>query len=125
MGIRRALCVLVLIGLAGSIDTEASQVPQLTMDKPKGADEIAAARKAFLDNVLATARKPFKAGVFDIKGKSIFFIYGRSASEGSVIRLSGGVAFTLDGTQVRASEADIDLLSGTIRVRGDVSMKVR
>ena len=38
--------------------------------------------------------------------------------------LSGGVTFTLDGTQVSASEADVDLLSGTISLRGDVSMKM-
>jgi hypothetical protein len=123
MGIRRVLCVLALIGLAGSINTQASQVPQLTMDKPKGADEIAAARKAFLDSI--PARKPIKASVFDIKGKRIFFRYGRSASDGSVIRLSGGVAFTLNGTQVSASEADIDLLRGTISLRGDVGVKIR
>ena len=93
------------------------------MDKPKSADEIAAARKAFLASI--PARKPSKKfSFFDIKGKSIPFIYGRSASEGSIIRLSDGVAFTLDGTQVSASEADVDLLSGAISLRGDVSMKM-
>lgn len=122
MGIRRALYVLMLIGLAGSISTQA-QVPQLTMDKPKGLDEVAAARKAFLDSI--PARKPFKVTVLDIKDKSIWFFYGRSASDGAVIRMSGGVGFTLDGTQVSASEADVDLRSGTIILRGDVSVKVR
>ena len=92
------------------------------MDKAKGVPD-ATARKTLLDSLLS-ARKPFKANFLHIKGKSIFFIYGRSASEGAVIRLSGGVRFTLDGTQVSASEADVDLLSGTISLRGDVSMKM-
>jgi hypothetical protein len=124
MGIRRALYVLMLLGLAGSISTQASQVPQLTMDKAKGLPD-ATARKALLDNLLLSARRPFKATFLDLKGKNIFFRYGRSASEGAVIRLSGGVAFTLDGTQVSASEADVDMRAGTISLRGDVSLKIR
>ena len=60
----------------------------------------------------------------DVKGQKILFSYGRAASDGAVFRLSGGVRFALDGTQIAANEADVDTRAGTISLSGDVTIKI-
>jgi lipopolysaccharide assembly outer membrane protein LptD (OstA) len=111
MGIRRAvLYVLTLIVLAGSISTQASQVPQLTMDKNK---------------IEAKVYKSFKMSTLVLNGRKIIFAYSRAESDAAVVRMSGGVRFTVDDAQFTADEVDVDTSSANISLRGNVSMKIR
>jgi hypothetical protein len=115
MGIRKAvLYVLTLIVLAFSISTQASQVPQLTMDKDKGL----ALEKLKVD-------KSFKMSTLVLNGRRIIFAYSRAESDAAVVRMSGGVRFTVDDAQFTADEADVDISSANINLRGNVSMKIR
>jgi len=96
MGIRRAvLYVLTLIVLAGSISTQASQVPQLTMDKNK---------------LEAKVYKSFRMLPLVLNGRRIIFAYSRAES---------------DDAQFTADEADVDTAAANISLRGNVSMKIR
>jgi len=118
MAILPALCVFVLIGSAGSISTQAFQepLPQMTMDKADKAKGIPMADfKVY---------RMFRLMSLDVKGQKILFSYGRAASDGAVLRLSGGVRFALDGTQIAANEADVDTRAGTISLSGDVTIKI-
>lgn len=42
-----------------------------------------------------------------------------------VTEMSGGVHFKVDGTEVSAHEASLDLQAGEIRLRGDVRLRIR
>jgi hypothetical protein len=115
MGIRRAvLYVLALIVLAGSVSTKASQLPQLTMDKDKG-----------LAMEQAQVYKSFKMSALVLNGRRIIFAYSRAESDAAVVRMSGGVRFTVDDAQFTADEVDVDATSAKISLRGNVSMKIR
>jgi hypothetical protein len=106
--------VLMLVGLAGSISTQASQLPQLTMEKTKAGT---------LEN--AQVYKSFKTLLLVLNGRRISFAYGRAESDAAVVRMTGGVRFTVDDAQFTANEADVDASSGNISLRGDVSVKIR
>jgi hypothetical protein len=110
MAIRGALYILMLIGLAGSISTQASQLPQLAMDKAKGNAKVL---------------KSFKTSILVLNGRRILFFYGRAESDAAVVRMTGGVRFTVDDAQFAANEVDVDTSGGTISFRGDVTMKIR
>jgi lipopolysaccharide assembly outer membrane protein LptD (OstA) len=113
MGTRNALFVLlVLFGLSGSVWAQTAQTPQLALSR------LPILPEPFVGRV-------FKITFLTLNAKRVVFTYERAGGDARQFRFFGRVGFNLDGFRITADEADMDTRSGTINLRGNVSLKVK
>jgi lipopolysaccharide assembly outer membrane protein LptD (OstA) len=96
MNIRRAIFVLAVLGLTGTVVAQTPTGPQPR--QPNGRVQLG-------------------------NGIRVTFIAGRAQIDGKVARLSGGVTVDIQGTKVIADEATVDMQTPEIRLHGDVRIR--
>jgi lipopolysaccharide assembly outer membrane protein LptD (OstA) len=94
---RRTLPAILFVGLTGTL---IAQAPILAPDSP--------IKKVLVGN----------SSITDIA-------FGRAEKKGLLTEMSGGVRFRVDGTEINADEATLDISAEEIRLRGDVRLKLR
>ena len=99
---RRVLTALLFVGLTGSLIAQAP-----TAQAPNS--------------------QPVKGSFFVRDGHVIDFTAGRSQMNGDrpVTEMSGGVRIKINGVEIAADEATMDIRAGEMRLRGDVRVMLR
>ncbi len=116
MQIRKAPCVLLtLLCLSSSVWAQTTQVPTLPLSR-------GTLRPTDLH---IAGRRPFKITTLTLNGRRIMFFYDQAESDGVLFRLSGRVRFALDGTTIAADAADVNIRTGSIELRDNVSLKIK